>query len=315
MLPVSNEVFNISNVDVISVKRSINSVKSNSIGHDSISTKMLIPVLDFIVPIITNMFNSSILDSIFPSCWKVAYVTPLPKALKSCSVSDFRPISILPILYRFRFEEPSIRSLEEVDIFCEVLNQKQVIKVLSQREIFAKLGPRRSLTVDVVSLRRNDTDELLIPLWSEIAYELRLKHELMERAQKYSSGEAELHFAGVHVTAAADEYMKAMEWLRQELSPAPLVFLVVCTADSMDWCRSNLLTEDVFFMDPVAEGCSGDQLAVFAACNHTILRYDQSSKFGVIASALAEKQYKLVLGLPTGMLADVPGWIAFNSHE
>ena len=98
MLPVSNEVFNISNVDLISVKRSINSVKSNSIGHDSISTKMLIPVLDFIVPIITNIFNSSILDSIFPSCWKVAYVTPLPKVLKPCSVSDFRPISILPIL-------------------------------------------------------------------------------------------------------------------------------------------------------------------------------------------------------------------------
>ena len=34
----------------------------------------------------------------FPSCWRVAYVTPVPKGSNSSLVSDYRPISITPVL-------------------------------------------------------------------------------------------------------------------------------------------------------------------------------------------------------------------------
>ena len=98
MEPISNEEFNISNVDIVTVKNSLLNVKTSSVGSDSISIKMLTPLFDIVLPYITNIFNSSILDMNFPTCWKIAHVTPLPKVLKPCSVNDYRPISILSIL-------------------------------------------------------------------------------------------------------------------------------------------------------------------------------------------------------------------------
>ena len=34
----------------------------------------------------------------FPSCWRVAHVTPVPNGSNSSFVSDYRPISITPVL-------------------------------------------------------------------------------------------------------------------------------------------------------------------------------------------------------------------------
>ena len=36
----------------------------------------------------------------FPVCWRVANATPIPKGPPSCSVSNYRPISLTPILLK-----------------------------------------------------------------------------------------------------------------------------------------------------------------------------------------------------------------------
>ena len=43
------------------------------------------------------LFNSSILHQIFPSAWKNATITPIPKKGDSSSVNNLRPISLLPL--------------------------------------------------------------------------------------------------------------------------------------------------------------------------------------------------------------------------
>ena len=45
-----------------------------------------------------KLFNVSFNTAIIPSEWKIAKVTPLPKAGNSNLVSNYRPISLLPLI-------------------------------------------------------------------------------------------------------------------------------------------------------------------------------------------------------------------------
>ena len=45
----------------------------------------------------------------FPACWRVANVTPIPKGPPSSSVSNYRPISITPILSKVYERLVSVR--------------------------------------------------------------------------------------------------------------------------------------------------------------------------------------------------------------
>lgn len=73
-------------------------MSSDAVGCDNVSRKMLVPILDVILPVLTHILNVSIDSGIFPNTWKDAYVIPLPKKSNPSTVTDFRPISILPFL-------------------------------------------------------------------------------------------------------------------------------------------------------------------------------------------------------------------------
>ena len=52
-----------------------------------------------IAPSLTKLFNLSLISGTFPSEWKVARIVPIPKTdSPSVSASDYRPISILPVV-------------------------------------------------------------------------------------------------------------------------------------------------------------------------------------------------------------------------
>ncbi|CAB3262078.1 unnamed protein product [Arctia plantaginis] len=80
------------------VRKSIMSITSTAVGSDSISRKMVLPILDEILPVISHILNYSISVNVFPSAWKMAQIIPLPKKCNPSSFSDYRPISILPFL-------------------------------------------------------------------------------------------------------------------------------------------------------------------------------------------------------------------------
>ena len=47
---------------------------------------------------LTHIINCFIATSSFPSLWKIARISPIPKVDESLSDADYRPVSILPTL-------------------------------------------------------------------------------------------------------------------------------------------------------------------------------------------------------------------------
>ena len=66
-------------------------------GVDTIPTYLLQCVAHIICIPLCNIFNSSIIEIIFPFVWKHSLVTPVPKC-SSPSVNDIRPTSLLPVM-------------------------------------------------------------------------------------------------------------------------------------------------------------------------------------------------------------------------
>ena len=67
-------------------------------GVDGISAKLLKMVAPAISQSLTCLFNASLTSGETPKEWKSAHVTPVPKGGDSDAVTNFRPISVLPVV-------------------------------------------------------------------------------------------------------------------------------------------------------------------------------------------------------------------------
>ena len=70
---------------------------TKSSGIDNISSRCLKDALSVLVPHICHIFNRSIEFSIFPQRWKIATIVPLYKGGGNDEVSNYRPVSLLPV--------------------------------------------------------------------------------------------------------------------------------------------------------------------------------------------------------------------------
>jgi Reverse transcriptase (RNA-dependent DNA polymerase) len=73
-------------------------ISTEALGEDCIPASFLKLLSPFIIPYLTYIVNACFTQSYFPKAWKIAIVRPLPKVGNPGSVSDFRPISILPAM-------------------------------------------------------------------------------------------------------------------------------------------------------------------------------------------------------------------------
>ncbi len=67
-------------------------------GRDGISAKMLKSTAYSIAPSLTKLFNLSLTTGSLPSAWKKSSVVPIPKNHNISDPSNYRPISLLPVL-------------------------------------------------------------------------------------------------------------------------------------------------------------------------------------------------------------------------
>jgi hypothetical protein len=95
---VLNNQFRFTPIDSIDVLKAISRISSNASGADSISIRLIKDSLFATLDIITFIFNKSLSTSIFPSSWKSSIIIPLKKVQNPSNVSDYRPISLLPVL-------------------------------------------------------------------------------------------------------------------------------------------------------------------------------------------------------------------------
>ena len=76
---------------------------------------------DIITPIIVNLFNASLVVGEFPSCLKVGRIIPVFKKGSRSSVSNYRPITTLPVLSKIFEKLMHVRIysfLNKYDVFC-----------------------------------------------------------------------------------------------------------------------------------------------------------------------------------------------------
>ena len=118
-----DDAFNINEVTYSDVRKAILGLRNDcSTGDDQLPSKYLKLCVEDICSPLCYIINSSIKNKIFPNQWKISKITPIPKVNHPAESSDYRPISILPILSK---------------VF-EKLIMKQIVTFLENEELLAK---------------------------------------------------------------------------------------------------------------------------------------------------------------------------------
>ena len=95
----------------------IQSLPIKSTGPASIPLKLLKLVANIIVTPLCHLINVSFSTGVFPNNWKVAKVVALHKGGPSDNVNNYRPISLLNVLYKIMAIILQKRISKEVDSF------------------------------------------------------------------------------------------------------------------------------------------------------------------------------------------------------
>ena len=84
--------------DEFEIKRMTGNVLSTkSSGHDDISPKVVKSTIDLISPVLCDIFNKSFLQGRFPNKLKLVRVVPIYKSDNRTLLTNYRPISVLPV--------------------------------------------------------------------------------------------------------------------------------------------------------------------------------------------------------------------------
>lgn len=90
--------FNFRQTNSEEVNRKIHDIQTNATGTDGIPISFVKMLCPLILPELCHLFNAIITARAFPSLWKTAIVTPIPKQPSPSLPKHFRPISVLPAM-------------------------------------------------------------------------------------------------------------------------------------------------------------------------------------------------------------------------
>jgi hypothetical protein len=82
--------------EVFDLLSSLDTTKAS--GPDGLSARMLKSTATSITSSVTKLFNLSISKCRIPKMWKTSVIVPIPKASDVSAPSNYRPISLLPLL-------------------------------------------------------------------------------------------------------------------------------------------------------------------------------------------------------------------------
>ena len=96
---VGADPFVFSEISVSSVLSHLQSLDlKKSTGADGLSARFLKEIAVEITSPLTQLYNISLLTGVFPSDWKHSHITPVHKGGPFDDPSNFRPISVVPVL-------------------------------------------------------------------------------------------------------------------------------------------------------------------------------------------------------------------------
>jgi hypothetical protein len=88
--------FSFKTIEPKDVLDAVRLVKSAATGNDGIPMSFIKLLLPIILPTLTFIYNHIFITSEFPQRWKTSIVILVPKVANPNSLSDLRPISLLP---------------------------------------------------------------------------------------------------------------------------------------------------------------------------------------------------------------------------
>ena len=98
----NTQTFSFNEIDQVAMEKEILLLNSKkSAGPDAIPPKIIKECFSVLTNTLTNLFNTSVNQTFFPSDLKYANVSPLFKKGDSANKENYRPISILPSISKF----------------------------------------------------------------------------------------------------------------------------------------------------------------------------------------------------------------------
>jgi hypothetical protein len=94
------EAVNTRRISAFEVERVLRHLKNTAPGNDNIPAWLFKSCSCELAEIVAHLMNSSLCSGHVPSSWRTSVVTPIPKVFNPNSLTDFRPISVTPILSR-----------------------------------------------------------------------------------------------------------------------------------------------------------------------------------------------------------------------
>ena len=163
---------------VLKLCKEINTTKSS--GIQDISSKVFKSAFMVLVPHLVYMFNLSFSLNTFPDCWKKATVIPLFKSGDRTDVSNYRPISLLPLPGK----------LIEKIVHKRVLSFLEARKVLSEKQNGFRSGYSTTtavadLTDDFFSAINNNEVSLSVFVDLRKAFDTVCHTTLCKKIEKY----------------------------------------------------------------------------------------------------------------------------------
>lgn len=171
--------FNFCTVSTDVVRKYLFEIKSLATGADQINLDMLLLCVDAIVPYITNIVNSCILDKRFPDIWKVSKIHPLLKKQNINDYNDLRPISILPVLSKIMEKVMNAQIREYLDTH-NILPEYQS----GFRSGFSCTTALLKITDDIVEATDQGKATALVLIDYSKAFD-RINHELLYAILSY----------------------------------------------------------------------------------------------------------------------------------
>ena len=118
-------IFTLKESNYIEIRKEFKYIRNDcSAGFDCVPPELIKPVSDYLASPLMHINNNCIKVRKFPKLWKTAKICPIPKISSPTTNSDYRPISILPILSKI-FEKIILSQLKVTLGQHHVLNDTQ----------------------------------------------------------------------------------------------------------------------------------------------------------------------------------------------
>ena len=141
------------NIDEYFVFRSLEKIRGTTIGPDGLHTWVLASMAHLLASPIASLFQRSLSSSYVPPNWLISSITPIPKISHPKTESDYRPISITPVLCRI-LEKFIARTF-----FYPILQDPNTNSNFSDQYAFRPTG---STTAALIALSQQITDMLKV---------------------------------------------------------------------------------------------------------------------------------------------------------